>query len=217
MDLTQTKLIMLEEYEKQIKDLFENFFNKNLSLKDFIVYFNKLNNIYKYSRVDIKNQGINSNSVRFIEYDKNVNMSYPNWFKDETGIGCKIEWKISDLNFIFSCINEGKLKFILRGMDFKDWQNKRIPIYSNFKKLSINNNEIFEEDILVWHDKAYIFEKECQSEEIILVELKIYSLFDYFPQFNILLKEDISGKDISLLYEKLINFILLEKSLIKFI
>lgn len=214
MDLTQTKLIMLEEYEKQIKDIFDNFFNENLSLSDFILYFNKLNNIYNFSRVDVKNLGVSSNSIRFIEYGRNLNVSYPNWFKDKNGIGCKIEWRISDLNFIFSCKNEGKLKIILRGMDFKDWNNKRIPIYSNFEKLSINNDDVFEESRLVWHDKPYNFEKKCQNGEIIFVDLKINSLFDYCPQLNIQLEKDSSSQEISILYEKIINFIVLEKSLI---
>ncbi len=215
MDLTQIKLIMLKDYEKQINNLFDIFKNNVISLDNFVEYFNKLNHIYNFSRIDIKNNGFDSNKIHFIEYGKSVNLSFPNWFCDEFGQGCKIEWKLDDLNIIFSCIDKGTLKIILRGMDFKNLDNERIPIYINFKKLSINNEEIFKENTLVWHNKPYIFEKKCENDEVIYLDLEIDTLFDFFPQLNIQINKGISQRDLLILFDNLINYIEIEKSLLK--
>ena len=76
-----------------------------------------------------------------MEYGKNINLDYPSWFKDKCGQGCKIEWENKDVFFSFKCINNGNLKLILRGMDYRDIHNlnQPLPVYLNFNKLIINH------------------------------------------------------------------------------
>ena len=215
MDINQIKLIMLNEYEKQVNKLFDKFYKNDISINDFVVNFNRMINNWDSTRVDIKNHGQASNTIKLLEYGKNVNVSFPDWFCDGSGHGCKLEWHNTDLNFMFSCSNEGNLKIVLRGVDFRDIGGNRIPVYTNFKKMMVNEKIDFEGNELVWHNEPYIFEKQCEDNEVIYVDLKFETIFDYFPQLNTHLSEDITYNEIQLTDRNIAQFIQLEKVLLK--
>ena len=206
---------MLSEYEKQITTIFDKFYKNEISVAEFASNVNRLVGAWDSSRIDIKNQGLVSNTIKFLEYGKTVNLSYPDWYRDETGHGCKLEWNNQDTNFIFSCINSGNLQIILRGVDFRGIDDYRIPIFINFKKMAVNEKTIFEEDVLIWHNEPHIFEKKCEDNEVVYVDLKFKTLFDYFPQLNIRIDENIDFNEIQLLNKKFNQFVLLEKSMLK--
>lgn len=204
MEINQIKLIMLSNYENQLDRLFNK---EKLRKIDLIRQVNYLSNRSSFTRVDVKNNG-NQNDIKFLEYGKDVVMSKPVWFKDQFGQGSKLEWEKQDNQFIVKCINEGSLNIILRGIDFRSINDLRVPIYTNFTKLTINNEVIFDENCLVWHDDPYIYEKNCHDQQFFQIGLEFKTLFDYFPnlKFQLLITDDIADY-----YNKIKKQIHLEK------
>ena len=127
MEINEIKLIMLLEYQKQITTLFDKFKKGEVDLKYLITYINWLTQCYNSLRADIKNQGTITNNIEFIEYGPNISMHKPDWLKNELGIGCQLEEKNGKFDFILKCINSGKLKVTIRGVDFRDINNNRVP------------------------------------------------------------------------------------------
>lgn len=213
---SENKLRMLNEYEKQITNLFNHFQKNQISMNKLIRYFNKLNAAWKTSRIDIKNYGNPENSVKFIEYEKNVKLSYPKWFSDKKGKGCKLESAKTNLNFIFKCISKGETRIFLRGVDFRDINNEkvRIPTYIDINKFVINDDPIIDDNLIVWHDKSFSFKKNCEDNEILFIKLEVKTLFDYFPQLNNKLTNDFTDIEITEFFNKLKRHIFLEKQLI---
>lgn len=209
---SNNKLIMLNEYEKQITNLFYQFKNNKINLTSLINYFNRLNEVWKIARVDIKNFGTSENSVEFLEYGKNITVFYPAWYKDNKGRGSKIETEAKTVNIMFKCISKGEINIILKGVDFRDFfsKNKRIPIYTNFKEFIVND-ELIEEDSLNWHNKAYAFKKACENEEVITARFEIETLFDYFPALNKQLNQDMSQTEVETCFDKIKLYIQNEK------
>lgn len=216
METKIIKLTMLNEYEAQLNNLFGQY-NDNGNLKVLISNINKLNTIWNFSRVDIKNYGIATNNVQFIEYGDNVILDYPSWLKDEHGQGCKIEWGNKNLFFSFKCINDGRLKLILRGMDYRDINNINhpLPVYLNFNKLLINHKIVIDnDDQLIWHNRPFIFETPCENEEYFFVYVKFKTLFDYFPQLNLKMQFDTNAEKIELQIERIKKYMKFERYLL---
>lgn len=213
---SQNKLLMLTEYEKQITSIFANFKNNKITFEKLISQFNRLNEIWNISRVDIKNFGNAENTVKFIEYDQNANIAFPKWFSDKSGKGCKIEWTKNDLNFIFKCISKGTLKISLKGIDFRDFSNNkvRLPVYINFNRFVVNEDIIFEEDLVVWHNNSYTFEKLCENEEIIYIDLEFETIFDFFPQLQTRFNPKSTHDEMQTSYENIKKYIQNEKQIL---
>lgn len=168
-----------------------------------------------YSRIDIINQGSNTNSIKLIEYDRHTNVSYPDWFSNNDGIGCKIESNHAPLNFMIQCIKNGQLKVTLRGVDFRNINSERSKIYINFTQLTLNKETIMKNNKLIWHNTPYTYEKSCINNEVIYLELKFETIFDYFPELKVNIPEKINEKEINLIYEKISKYISIQKVLIK--
>lgn len=210
-DINHVKLIMLLNYENQLDNIFNKFHKGEVHTLDLINHINFLSKRCSYTRIDIKNYGNNTN-IQFLEYGKNISMTKPDWFKDELGQGSKLEWNHQNTQFIFKCINEGTLKIFLRGIDFRDINDQRVPIYTNFTKLKINSEVVFEDNCLIWHDSPYVFEKNCNDQQYYQIELEFKTLFDYFPHLNyqMIITDDINNS-----YKKIKKQIHLEKLLLK--
>lgn len=54
------------------------------------------------------------------------------------------------------CINDGNLSVYVRGIDYRDSKNKKIPIYIMFEKLLINDEVIVDDEKLVSNDSYYV-------------------------------------------------------------
>lgn len=137
-----------------------------------------LNNLetYNTARIDIKNQGNELNSIKIIENsDSSSDVLTPEWFKDKLGMGTVIQSNKNHLNIKIECINEGKLRIVLRGIYFKE-NNKRIPIYVKYLDFQVNNERIFQEPITVWHDEPYIYEIPVSDLE--KVDISINWVYD---------------------------------------
>ena len=182
---------MLTEFEKQLDELFQ-IYSQNLDLNKLIYDLNILKYTWSLCRIDLKNYGTKSNSIIFND-EKKLNIKKPVWFSDETGIGYTLSTAKKTLNLSFKTTEKGQLKIFLRGIFRKI--NNVVPVYINVTSLKLNNQTIFEENKLLWHDKPYVYEKDCDKNEKFTLQIKFKTIFDYFPQINF--KKVKNEKDIS--------------------
>ena len=70
----------------------------------------------------------------------NLHITFPSWFRDHQGQGCQIEGGVNKLNLKFQCVNDGMLKIILRGLDYRNPNGLRCPVYLNFTTFYNRNN-----------------------------------------------------------------------------
>lgn len=129
--------------------------------------------MYNTARIDVKNYGSNDNKIRLVQERLSLSeIHFPKWFKSDEGEGMVIESVNGCIDFSFECINDGLLKIFLRGIDIHDENLSRFPVYIDFINLRVNNELIFKESNLVWHDDPYIFEKEVKNSEIIDIHVE---------------------------------------------
>lgn len=189
---------MLNEFNKQLDELFKHYSKNKLSIKQLIFLLNHLKRVWSSCRLDLKNFGIESNDVEFMEDNNNLYISSPAWFNDEEGAGYKITSNISKFNVPVKCINKGTLRMYLRGSDYKILK-KRKPIFINFKKVLVNDEKILDEDTLLWHDKPYSHNIKCEDNEEIMIGVEFKSIFDYFPQLRSMFVEVKNAKDVEVI------------------
>ena len=58
------------------------------------------------------------------------------------------------------CINDGNFEVYFRGIDFRDKNKQRVPIYIDYTKFYINGECIFDSRISVSHDMCYNYIKD---------------------------------------------------------
>ena len=142
--------------------------------------FEKVLKPLKTARIDIKNLGRVDNEV-LIKKIKNKKLIFwqPKWFKNERGQGTQIEVYGNHAIFKVTCINEGKLLIQLLGMDCKNKNEKRYPVWINYTKCLVNGKNILNEvPTVVWHDERFKYEFNVKNNEEITIELewKIHNL-----------------------------------------
>ena len=122
--------------------------------------------LFKYliARIDIKNLGQEENDVELLGCSDNaIHFEKPGWFKKFDGAGMVLHSLKGSLDLEIKCIQDGQLNIWLRGVDFRDKNDKRAPIFVDFTKLMINEELIFDSRITVSLDHAlsyhYIKEK----------------------------------------------------------
>ena len=125
--------------------------------------------VYAKLRIDLVNRDTKSNTVEILKSsDSNCDIDYPLWFITKFGIGVVVESCKGSIDLKFKCVNDGALKLNFRGVDFR-FQNKKIPIYINLKKVVCNNDILLNENKLVWHEDYYSFEKQVKDNEEIII------------------------------------------------
>lgn len=170
---------MLKEFENQIDEIMINATESN---------FNQIINLinhYKYCwqlfRLDLKNNGNCFNRVNILENPNNLSIVFPDWFKDNFGQGCQIQGDIHKSNLKFQCVNDGKLKIFLKGVDYRNIDGLRVPVYVNFTSCKLNDDLIFREDKLIWHDESYEFEISSKDKDMFDIYLEFETIYDYYP------------------------------------
>lgn len=139
---------------------------KNIKCSDKLKFYNT-------ARIDMKNFGQKHNKIEIIGYDINNSKVYsPNWFKSDEGEGLIIENEKGSLDLKIRCIHDGLLRIYLRGPDIYDKNHNRFPVYIDYTNFRVNDSIIFNDDILVWHNQPYLFEKEVKNSEIMNVHLE---------------------------------------------
>ena len=138
---------------------------------------------YYTARIDIKNRG-NNNNVEILEInDLDSKIYRPEWFKDSLGLGINVHSSKGTLDLKIKCINDGELKIELRGLDVRDKNGKRFPVYIDYTKFSINNKPILNTNKLTWHDQPYIFSKSVGDSEIVDIHIE-WLPFNLSSEFN---------------------------------
>ena len=183
-----SELNLRYDYEKLIIK------NEKLQFK-----FDELTNFvdkFLVGRVDIKNVGNENNSVEIIDIsDKNALIEYPNWLKNNEGSGVLIQSSNGCIDFKIRCINDGYLEFKLRGIDVRNYNNTRIPIFIDFNKFLLNDEVIFEEDMLVSHDNPFYHKIQVKHDEMIKIHLEWMPINEYNDfNFKIFSYDDFQNK-----------------------
>ena len=138
---------------------------------------------YATARIDIKNIGNKNNYIQIINDNPHMKVSQPGWFSNSEGVGTIIESNEGILKLLIKFIGGGTFKLWLRGIDFRDKQNNRFPIYIDFTTLEINGEKIFEHNMSVCHDLPYVYEKPVVDGEIITLTLK-WLPFNEFSEYD---------------------------------
>lgn len=206
---------MLNKYEEIVDEIFKQYTDEKITFENCISILNAFQDSWNSCRLDFKNFGDEKSKVKFIKIDKDANLSFPPWLKNDTGEGYQIEYN-KDIELKFKIANQRNLKkstfkIWLRGLDFSKIDNVKKPIYVNFTKFKINNDIIFNENKLLWHNKPYIFEKICENGEILNLEIEFETIYDYFPKLNSFFDNIESHADLIERYNNLGNYIDSEK------
>lgn len=146
--------------------------------------FENLLKKYYTARIDIKNRGVNNNIMVLEINDSNSKIDRPDWFNDSLGSGINIQSSKGTLDFKVKCINDGELKIELRGLDVRDKNGIRFPVYIDYTNLCINGDYIFDSSKLTWHDKPYVFSKSVKDTEIIDIHIE-WAPFNFSSDFKV--------------------------------
>ena len=142
------------------------------SYKKFLLFCDKMvlsEKVMRTYRIDIKNYGSKVNSLE-IKSD-NIRVTEPKWNTDAKGVGKMMQGcDIKNVAHI-KVIKDGKLRISFRGPDMR-CNNKRFPIYIDYKSIKINGEQILKSLISVWHDKPYVYEKNVKDGDELLLEFE---------------------------------------------
>ena len=142
--------------------------------------FNKISNC----RIDIKNKGKKDNNIKFINLSNSLDVSRPNWFGDDFGVGTVLISNDGSLDVSFECINDGNLEINFRGIDFKNKNAEIIPIFTDYQEIIIDDEFLIRNNEIVWHDNPLSFNKPVKNGQIINIKVKWKPLFSDFNLMN---------------------------------
>ena len=120
------------------------------------------------SRVDIKFSGSPHHTLSFVSCDSNIYHWTPKWFA-KNGMGICLQSSTGIMDFSVQCENTGLFLLRLMGVDYRDNEGKRTQIWINYKKLTINGEDILPGNTRCSHDNPYTFQKNVTEKEIITV------------------------------------------------
>lgn len=128
---------------------------------------------YLVCRLDVKNYGAAGNDVNLIDCNDSLREFYkPLWFKDANGIGSVLTSNTGSLNLSYECINDGVIVFSFKGLDIKDNNGYRIPIYIDYTEIIIDDENLVTGSMVCWHDKPFTYEKEVKNGQIVNLQIK---------------------------------------------
>ena len=168
------------------KELIKSFENENIPFHDKLILDEKRNFIennienqlkkYNTARIDIKNRSLKSekspNSVKIDNYsDFNLDYYYPKWFENEYGKGLVIHSQMNFLKFDIIVEGDGELRIYLKSPDYRI-NKKRMPIFINYTKFCIDNQDILEKPKVVHHTNYYKYIHDVEDGEKFSVYLE---------------------------------------------
>lgn len=210
-NLNQIKTHMLNEYESNINMIFNNYFNGQISLSDCIKQINQFNKDWDFLRVDFKLDKFESNKINFMEFEKTTRVTYSKTLLDKKEYLCKLESNNHDLSFMIKCMVEDNLKICFRSKDVINNLNNPVKIVIVCYELSVNKNNIFIGDVGAHQDNPYVYEKSCENDQVLLINIKFRTIFDYFPQLKMALSKETTNNEMILYYESINKYIKNEK------
>jgi len=125
---------------------------------------------YMTARIDIKNFNTENNGIEIVRNtDSAARVQFPAWFKNAQGQGVVVHSTKGFIEFVVKCLGNGNLKINLRGMDCRDKNNKRIPVWVNYVKFEIDGKSIFADSHLAWHDQPYTYNMSVADGQVVHV------------------------------------------------
>lgn len=158
-------------------------------------------------KINIRNVKTPENKIELLNNSSKINVSTPDWFTNDKGIGSVLISQNYKDRFKVKAIGNGNLSFKFMGID-KRFNNEKIPLYVNYQSIKINGKEILDEPITAWHDKAFVYEMKVKDSEIIDVEV-IKSPYPYtkneLKDLIIKLSNGVEPKDINNIIKHIIK------------
>lgn len=177
-------------FNSSLKNMEKNY-NINLLLNEDIEKNNasyylakSLCDKYKTARFDFIIDNDEKSSVEIIKCsDSSFESSFPNWFNNNGNQGLIVTSNKCSLNFEIKCLNDGILNIALRSRNVRDKNKKSFPIYIDYLKFKINNNDYINENKLVWHNKPYRLKKMVKKDEILKISAE-WLPFNSHSEYN---------------------------------
>lgn len=186
------KYTLIDKFNESYYKLPKEYINMNHSIRK-----KYLENCNVY-RIDIKNVGDSKNTIEIIEKDEDYKIYTPNWFKNDEGVGTQIQCNQNEFHMKIKCNGNGHLKIWVKTPEFYS-NKKKFQIWSVMKEINLNDKELPESNLLISHDNPYFFIKKSYDGEILNINIKFDSVFNYFPQLH-QLETNINNEEI---YEKI--------------
>ena len=108
----------------------------------------------------------------------------PFWFKNAQGQGVVVHSYKGDMQLKIKCGGNGALEIALRGMDCRDKNNKRFPVWIDYKKLKVRGTDIFASSHVVWHDKPFKCRLNVADGEMVTIDVEwkaVDNTSEYLP------------------------------------
>ena len=121
----------------------------------------------KAARIDLKNlTGGEADLEWLMITDPGASLTRPDWFNKD-GNGYVLTSDRGRIAFRVKCVGGGELEFTLRGVDKKDKDGKRIPLWIDYKSIMINGRYVLKEPKSVWHDKPHRFRYPAEDGDTV--------------------------------------------------
>lgn len=164
----------LEIYKKKSDSLynwFNSFLDENYLSKN--INHEVIAELYKFAtaRIDIVFENSPENDFEILDMsDDSTDITKLTHIKDSKAIA--LVNQNGSLDFKLKFVGNGKLTFKLKGVFRKDRNKNAIPLYIDYNSFRINDEEILNENTLVWHNMPFIYNKEIKDGETISVSFK---------------------------------------------
>lgn len=136
-----------------------------------------LNLILNYAKIRVDLLNISNgeeNTIEIIENsDPNSKVSSPKWFKgDDKSQGVIVTSSNLSLNLKIKCLCDGDFELRIRGVDAKDKNGERFPIYVDLNEFKINEETVLKRHFLISFSSPRGFTKKVEKGEMVNVYLK---------------------------------------------
>ena len=143
--------------------------------KDNSYYIELINKFKSYitARIDVKFMSSNGDFQIIFISDGKANIRKATWLP-KNNIGYWIQSYAGKLEFVAKTTATGKVDVSLRGIDFRDPEDKskRIPYWIDYTKLTVNGKTMFDNITPAWHDKPYRYSMNVKADEEITLEVE---------------------------------------------
>ena len=132
---------------------------------------NKLNK-YNTARIDAYLDGKDKtgNTLKLAEIDDYINLFKLTWMENPNS-SLSITNRNNAIDFKLICLDDGDLSLKLRGVSFK-MGNQRIPIFINYTKFIVNDEDIIGDNTVVDHNHPFIYNKNVENGEMVKVHIE---------------------------------------------
>ncbi len=124
----------------------------------------------RLARVDIKNRGEGNDVKVSVDNGAKCRIYQAKWFS-KVGAGYVLETTEQNLMLELECQGAGDLLIRLKGIDKRNTEGQRIPLWVDYTRLAVNEKVVFWELKSQWHDKPYAFTRRVEDGEKVKVEI----------------------------------------------